>query len=118
MPFQVCYVSEDDVPHPILEDVCRQLKIKYTQRVYDSWSYSADRDYITRLPAFHVFENNLRVGTYYPHKDIDKLEHLLEDYNIRQQKRKRYSWKRILLGGLLKTDSPVPNRTMSDTNSR
>lgn len=104
MTFQVCFVTRNDETNTLLEDTCKYLGIPYYERYYNSRRYSVDRDYIEKLPAFHVFENNQHAGTYYPDKDIYKLESLVTNYKIRQMKRKTYSWKRIL-GRLLKTDS-------------
>lgn len=104
MSFQVCYVTNNDESHSILEDVCTSLGIEYTERYYSSFIYSVDRNFIERLPAFHIFEGNTYAGTYYPDKDIDKIESLLTNYTIRQMKRKNSSWKRIL-SRWLKTDS-------------
>ena len=113
MTFQVCYVSKNYESNLNLEEMCRYLGIQYSERDYNSSIYSVDRDYIERLPAFHVFEGRHHTGTYYPDKDIDKLELLLTNYNIRQMKRKNSSWKRILRH-FLKTDSKSSRKYVVD----
>ena len=100
MTFMVCLVTKgnDDWTYPALEEVCRHLGVEYMQRAYDSRTYSADREYIERLPAFHVFEFGHRTGTYYPGPDILGLEKMVYMYRKKEAKRKQSVWTWIFGG--------------------
>lgn len=117
MPLQICYITKYGTSDSLLRDICNNLGIQYTYRDYDSLTYSTDREYIERLPAFHLLDNKNHIGTYYPDKDIDRLESIVTQYTLRQEKRKLYSWKRVFTR-LLKTDSRSNKRQRVDIPTR
>jgi len=48
----------------------------YQTRIYNSLKHSKDRDYITRLPAFHGYVNGIYNRTFYP--NTRPLQHINE----------------------------------------
>ena len=113
MPFQVCSITKDGMSHPLLEDMCKQLGVEYRERYYNSWDHWTDREHIVRLPAFHLYENNSYIDTYYQDTDIEKLETIINNYIIR----KTNTWKQVLIRWL-KTDFIRPRKPVADILSR
>jgi hypothetical protein len=48
-----------------IQDLCKQNSISFLGREYNSRIYNEDCEYITRLPAFHIYKNSVYVGTFY-----------------------------------------------------
>jgi hypothetical protein len=70
LPIHICCILDeyDDYDNRIIHEVrdhCIKMQVLFTTRLYDSIKYNCDRDYIERLPAFHIFINRLYIKTYY-----------------------------------------------------
>lgn len=110
MPFTVCFVYKEETDYALLREFCEQRGIRYKSRYFDSYKYSNDREYISRLPAIHIIEDRGWQETVYPGIDaITKIEKYYSDYIVYCKKR-AVIWKRIgkwFFGRRsLKTDSP------------
>ena len=51
---------------------CQEKAITFTIREYDSLRYFKDRDFIQRLPAFHIYAGSIYINTFH----TDYLEHI------------------------------------------
>jgi hypothetical protein len=63
MSYGVCCVigdSEQDEISDFVEAQCMEAGIPFTIRVFDSWTFTEDRDHIKSLPAFHIYKNKIR----------------------------------------------------------
>lgn len=97
LPIHVCcildeYSDFDDIVLHGVRDYCIKKNLLFTTRLYDSTKYNCDRDYIERLPAFHIFMNRLHMKTYYPNtRPLQHIDEILDLYlkreNAKQQKK-------------------------------
>ena len=71
--------SNDVVLHAIRDHTNNSGGIFMT-RIYDSRKYSADRDFIERLPALHAYVDNRYIRTFYP--NTRPLQHVDECIEI------------------------------------
>lgn len=81
------YCIVDDLSEASRNIVLREIKnhannsgVIYTTREYDSYKFSNDRDVIQRLPAFHVYINNIYNRTFY--SNTRPLDHINECIKI------------------------------------
>ena len=65
--FLVTYVVKniDEEDSAAFKSYCNNNKISFTIREYSSLEYEEDRDYIAKLPAYHIFYNNEYMDTSY-----------------------------------------------------
>lgn len=96
-PFGVaCIVPQIDevFEHPaveIIKSFCRDNKVAFSAREYDAHRYVEDCDYISRMPAFHIYDRsrNLYRGTFFTDNNpIQKIQDEIVFWR-RQQERKR-----------------------------
>jgi len=75
-------------------DYAHSLNINFLTREYDSIKYSEDRDYITRLPAFHIYAKKHYRETFYPNtRPYQIMQNAVESYKIKQSERaNRRTW--------------------------
>ena len=68
-----------------IQELCNQNKIGFVGREYDSRNYEEDCEYITRLPAFHIYDGkyNKWVGTFYEGQNPIEM---IETYNNNSQR--------------------------------
>ena len=72
----------------LMKEFCEKVKFKFKSRDYDADTYFNDREYIERLPAYHLYINNVHETTFYPGKHIYKeIEDTISDYQSRIKKR-------------------------------
>ena len=55
-----------------VKEFCENKSIIFTTREYDSLRYSKDRDYIEKLPGFHIYYDNHYINTFH----TDYVEHI------------------------------------------
>ena len=87
LPIHVtCILDEhSDYNDPILHQIrdhCIKCSVLFTSRIYDSYKYSCDRDFIERLPAFHIYIKRAYIKTYYP--NTRPLQHVNETIELYQ----------------------------------
>ena len=94
-----CIVSDlsdynDQQIHDI-RDYCNTVHVLFTTRIYDSYTYSRDRDVIERLPAFHVSIQGSYNRTFY--LNTRTLQHVdecitmyTEGQDARTRRKKRF----------------------------
>ena len=116
--------DENDPIYRKIVDYCSLMKINFTIRIFDSIKYSEDCEYITRLPAIHIYEKTDHVCTAFPE---DKIINIIRDQYEKSELEmleyisKKQIWderlkflKRIFKMGSLKTDSVRP-KTLGST---
>lgn len=96
----ICIVDDySDGKSPLIQEVrshAHNSNISYSTRIFDSRKYEEDRDYITRLPAFHVYIKGIYHKTFFP--NTRPLQHIDESIDLYLKKkeerdRRREAWK-------------------------
>jgi len=74
-----------------LRDYCHLKNLIFSTRRYNSSKYSDDRNYITKLPAFHVYMKDAYQNTFYLNaREINEVNIIIRLYNEKlERKRKR-----------------------------
>jgi hypothetical protein len=87
-------ISEVDPQLLPFREYAHSLNINFVTREYDSSRYSADRDIITRLPAFHIYIKKQYKETFYPNtRPYQIMQDTVEAYKIKQNvKKQRRTW--------------------------
>jgi len=81
-------ISEADPQLLPFREYAHSLNINFVTREYDSSRYSADRDIITRLPAFHIYIKKQYKETFYPNtRPYQIMQDTVEAYKIKEHKR-------------------------------
>jgi hypothetical protein len=94
-----CIVSDladyNDPQIHAIRDYCNTVHVLFTTRIYDSYTYSRDRDVIERLPAFHVSIQSSYNRTFY--LNTRTLQHIdecilvyTERLDTREKRKKRF----------------------------
>ena len=60
----------------VVKKFALEMRLLYETREYDSWKYNHDCDYITALPAFHLYVHGVYRTTFYP--DTRPLQIILD----------------------------------------
>ena len=102
LPIHICCVLDEysDYDDPLLHkirDHCIKSNVLFTSRIYDSYKYNCDRDYIERLPALHIFVKQLPIKTYYPNtRPIQHIDETVAQYlkNIEAKKARKNKWRK------------------------
>ena len=75
-----------------LQGICSEKGYDLRMRAFECWKYSADRNEITSLPAFHVYVANLYRLTIFPEDHLfERLESFVKEHEERKAKKKE-SW--------------------------
>ena len=83
-------ISEVDPQLLPFREYAHSLNINFVTREYDSSRYSADRDIITRLPAFHIYIKKQYKETFYPNtRPYQIMQDTVEAYKIKQNIKKK-----------------------------
>lgn len=83
-------ISEVDPQLLPFREYAHSLNINFVTREYDSRKYSADRDIITRLPAFHIYIKKQYKETFYPNtRPYQIMQDTVEAYKIKQNIKKK-----------------------------
>ena len=83
-------ISEADPQLLPFREYAHSLNINFVTREYDSRKYSADRDIITRLPAFHIYIKKQYKETFYPNtRPYQIMQDTVEAYKIKQNIKKK-----------------------------
>jgi hypothetical protein len=95
----VCIVSDlsnfNDIVLKNIRDYCNGSYITFSTRIYNSFSYSEDMNFIERLPAFHIYFNNCYIKTFYPNtRPIQHIEESVNEWKMKKEKRRlaREKW--------------------------
>ena len=109
-----------------LQGVCSEKGYDLRMRAFDSWKYSADRNEITSLPAFHIYVNKLYRLTIFPGDlPFERLEAFAKEHEKHQAKKKE-SWIRNIVsyssffrgrfatGTRAASSSPTPDSVSGD----
>jgi hypothetical protein len=93
-PLNICCVLDDTFyTNSRISDIrsyAHSLGASFTLREYDAFKFSADRKYVERLPAFHIYIDKSRDRTIYldsevkPEDHIDECVHLFLDKEERR----------------------------------
>ena len=80
-----------------MREFCRENRINYMTRIFDSQKYSEDRHNISRLPAFHIKIKKNWQRTFYPNtRPYQHVQECIEIYEKRLNKKtllcKFYIW--------------------------
>jgi hypothetical protein len=77
-------------------DFCAAKSLLFETRLYDSWRYRQDRDYVERLPALHIAVNGKWERTFYPvGRPYQHIQEVVQEYMERLE-RKRAKKGRLL----------------------
>ncbi len=70
----------------LVNEYCFENSINFTKRVFDSYNYTDDRDYISRLPAYHIYRKYDIIETVYTKAEIIST---IENYISRKKEKER-----------------------------
>ena len=90
----ICIVDEySDGKSPFIQEVrahSHNSNVSYSTRIFDSRKYDDDREYITRLPAFHVYIKGVHHNTFFlSNKPLQHIDESVETYLKRKEERDR-----------------------------
>ena len=72
---------------------CATHRIYFGLRIFNSDAFVQDREYITKLPAFHIYYKDEYEKSFYPGEDpATQIQELLREIRV-DTKAKRWSWK-------------------------
>ena len=102
LPIHICCVIDEytDYNDPIIHSIrnhCVKNNVLFTARIYDSYKYNCDRDYIERLPAVHIFMKQLYQKTYYLNgRPLQNVDDIIKVYmkNIEAKEARKQIWKK------------------------
>lgn len=105
LPIHVtCILDEhSDYNDPVLHkirDHCNKNSVLFTSRIYDSYKYSCDRDFIERLPAFHIYIKRTYIKTYYPNtRPLQHIDETIELYKkqIEAIYTRNHTWRKWII---------------------
>lgn len=96
----ICIVDEySDGKSPLIQEVrshAHNSNVSYSTRIFDSRKYEEDRDYITRLPAFHIYIKGIHHKTFFTsNRPLQHIDESIEVYLKRKEERdrRREAWK-------------------------
>ena len=96
----ICVVDQySDGKSPLIQEVrihAYNSNIGYSTRIFDSIKYEDDRNYISRLPAFHIYIKGLHHTTFFPTtRPLEHIDESVELYLKRKEERnrRREAWK-------------------------
>ena len=81
-----------------IRDYSHSLNLLFITREYNSTKYSDDRNYIERLPAFHIYVKNVYKRTFYPNtRPYQIIQQTLEKYinHLEEIERNKDAWYRF-----------------------
>jgi hypothetical protein len=92
-----CIVSSlsEKIPDNLkIRDFAHSMNINFMTREYNSRKYSEDRDFITRLPAFHIYVNNGYRNTFFVNtRPYQIIQEIVREYEATQErKRLKRTW--------------------------
>ena len=80
----------------IIKEYVHSLNLNFTTREFNSYKYSDDMYYISRLPAFHIYERSNYVNTFYINtRPFQIIQETLDTYkeHIRAKEMSYQRWK-------------------------
>jgi hypothetical protein len=88
-------LSDRDATVQKIREYAQSLNIIFITREYDSIKYSEDRDFVQRLPAFHIYEKKCYRKTFYPNtRPYQIIQDTVNQYLEKLKKREnRKTWK-------------------------
>ena len=102
--FNVTFVSKDGsaMMSSHIKAFCNNRSIWFAVRQYDAKTYEEDCEYITSLPAIHLYRDSHHIGTYYLTEDpLKSIQTEINNYKIKQQT-KVSLWRKFM--NLFKTE--------------
>ena len=78
-----------------IRNYCIEKNVLFLTRRYNSYKYSDDRNYILKLPAFHVIINNSYRETFYINtRPLQHIDEAIQKYNdiIEKKKKNKEAW--------------------------
>jgi len=89
----ICCVIKDlsDVNNTIIREIrdhCTKSGILFSTRIYNSFVYADDKNYIEKLPAFHVYRKSSYMNTLYRN---DSLIQYINEYITSLHIKKNYT---------------------------
>ena len=87
-------LSDNNPEIVTFRNYAHSLNIQFTTREYDSRKYPDDQNFVTRLPAFHIYTNKQYGQTFYPNtRPYQIMQETVRAYIIKQQERlNRRTW--------------------------
>lgn len=89
------YRFSDNNKYIFIKQFCEENKIGFLLRNYNSSEFQDDRDYISKLPAFHLYSQKKGyINTFHLSDDvIMQVEHDINNLKIEEEKKKlRKDW--------------------------
>lgn len=81
----------DDLKLPwvrIIKSYCLNNSITFMSHRFDSITHRYDRNYITALPAFHIYNKKLYETTFYANEEsLDIIDDCLEKFHVLKEKK-------------------------------
>lgn len=87
----------------IIKGYCLRNSIPFTSRLFDSMTHRHDRNYITALPAFHIYNTKLYETTFYANEEsLDIIDDCVEKFHaLKEKKPARISiWPKTIIAKL------------------
>jgi len=91
------YSEYNDPTIHTIHEHCLNNNIIFKTRRYSSQKFSTDRNYISSLPAFHIYMNKAYQETFYPTtRPIQHIDECIQKYNHIQdmKKQRREKWRK------------------------
>jgi hypothetical protein len=98
----ICVIGDTNVLTRPVREYAHDIGASFTTRIYDADSITDDRNYIERLPAFHVYvkKRNLeyRKTFYLDSNYVDEIDEVIKYVEKREEIKKQRSqaWRRRL----------------------
>ena len=88
----VCIVDDySEASTPLIQSIRDHTLARgaiFQTRIYDSRKRSEDRDYVQRLPAFHIYEKKSYIETFYPNtRPLQHVDEAVESYVLAEKRR-------------------------------
>ena len=107
--FNITFINDyrfsDSSKYMFIKQFCEENKISFILRNYNSVEFQDDCDYISKLPAFHLyFQKKGYINTFHLSDDvIRQVEHDINNIKIEEEKKKlRKDWYRSFVSWIWK----------------
>ena len=91
------YSDYNDPTIHAIHEHCLNTNVLFKTRRYSSQKFSTDRNYISSLPAFHIYINKAYQETFYPNtRPIQHIDECIQEYTRLQEAKnqRREKWRK------------------------
>ena len=96
MDLSIILVYDHRCDSEMLQKICSDLGMKFTERYFDSENIYIDRDFIEALPSIHILDGKDHLDTICIHDDIEhRIDVCVEKYRIKKAKKTMGSFSKL-----------------------